>query len=178
MGQSARVTSIDALRTWRESLSVFHDDAVEALGAVELDLRRTLDWLDGQTRFWQLELRRRDDAVVQAKSELARKKMMPIIGRTADTTEQDKNLRRAQMRKQEAEEKLERARQLGPILTRAIDEYRGPARRLSGMLDADVPNAIALMERKLDALQAYLALGGGHRAETTSPPREEADHAP
>jgi len=175
MSQSARVTSIDALRSWKEALCVFQADAVESLGAVELEIRRTLDWLDQQVRYWQQEMRRREEVVLQAKNELARKKMLPIVGKNADTTEEEKNLRRARQRLHEAEERLARAQRLGPTLARAIDEYRSPARALGGMLDADVPNATALLDRKLDALDAYVAMGGGPpRPSGASRPGEEA----
>src|SRR5438105_13737992 len=76
MSESARVTSIDALRDWKEALCVFKQDAAEALCANEMEIRRFFDWLDEQTKYWQNEVRRREDLVVQARNALVRKKMM------------------------------------------------------------------------------------------------------
>jgi len=158
MGDSARVTSIDALRDWKEALCVFKHDAAEAMCANEMEIRRFFDWLDERTKYWQNEVRRREDLVVQARNDLVRKKMMVTpAGREPDTTEQEKALRRAKAMLAEAEEKLETARKLGPVVRRAVEEYEAPARSLSGMLDSDVPQALALLGQKLDALDAYLS---------------------
>jgi hypothetical protein len=158
MSDSARVTSIDALRDWKEAVCVFKDDAAEALCANELEIRRFFDWLDQQTKYWQNEVRRREDLVVQARNALVRKKMMVTpAGREPDTIEEEKALRRAKAMLAAAEEKLETARKIVPVVRRAVEEYEAPARRLSGMLDSDVPQALALLGQKLDALDAYLS---------------------
>src|SRR5258708_4213353 len=136
MSEAARVTSLDAVKDWKNAVCVFHDDAVEALGAIEMEIRRAFDWLDQQTRYWQTEVRRREELVLQAKNELTRKKMMPIIGKNPDTTEQEKNLKKALRRLEEAEAKLEKARKLTPILRRAVEEYEGPGRQLSNFLES------------------------------------------
>ncbi|MBY0524668.1 MAG: hypothetical protein K2R98_14790 [Gemmataceae bacterium] len=170
MSESARVTSIEAVKEWREALCVFRAEAQEALTSVEMDIRRTFDWLDEQTRFWQVEARRWDDRVVQARAELLRRQMMTTpTGREPDTTEQQKQLRQCQERLRHAEAKVEKARQLGPVLRRAVEEYEGPGRRLAGMLDAELPSAVAMLDRKLDALDAYLSTAAPKpRAEPTS----------
>jgi hypothetical protein len=157
MSDAARVTSVDAVRDWKESLCVFKAEAAEALCANEMEIRRFFDWLDEQTKYWQEEVRRREDLVVTARNELVRKKMMvTAAGREPDTTEEEKNLRRARAMLLQAEEKVEKARKLGPVVRRAVEEYEAPARRLGGMLDGDLPRGIALLDRKLDAIDAYL----------------------
>jgi hypothetical protein len=180
MSEAARVTSIDALRDWKETLCVFRADAQEALTAVEMDIRRTQDWLDSQTSYWQNEVRRREELVLQAKAELTRRKMLPIIGKHPDTTEQEKNLKRALQRLDEAEAKVAKARQLAPVLRRALDEYEGPARRLGGMLDGDLPRALAVLDRKIEALDAYVGLSASastQRPETPPEPKADDDKA-
>jgi hypothetical protein len=159
MSQSARVTSIDALREWKEALVSFRADAQEALIATDLEIRRFFDWLDQQIKFWQAEVRRREDLLQQAKSDLLRKQLRTTpTGREPDTTDEKKAVRRAQERLRNAEEKVERARQLGPELRRAAEEYQTPARRLAGVLDSDLPQALALLEQKLAALDAYIGM--------------------
>jgi hypothetical protein len=173
MSESARVTSIDALRDWKEAIVVFKDDAGEALCANEMEIRRFFDWLDEQTKYWQNEVRRREDLVVQARNDLVRKKMMVTpAGREPDTTEQEKALRRAKAMLAAAEEKLDKARKIVPVVRRAVEEYEAPARTLSGMLDSNVPQALALLGQKLDALDAYLNTAPPPAA--TAPPATEA----
>ncbi len=180
MGQAARVHSIEAIQEFKDGVCVFRDESIEALGAVQMEIRRAFDFLEQQTRFWQNEVRRREELVLVAKNELTRKKMMPIIGKNPDTTEQEKNLKLARRRLEEAEEKLETARKLAPHLRREVDEYEGPARQLSNLLEADLANAVALLERKLDALEAYLALQAPAepKAETAAPKEASEKEAP
>lgn len=158
MTQSASVRSIDAIRDWKEALCVFKADAAEALCANDMEIRRFYDWLDEQTRYWQNEVRRREDLVVQARNDLVRKKMMVTpAGREPDTTEEQKALRKAQMLLQHAEAKVQQARKLAPVIHRAVEEYQAPARRLGGILDGELPRGLALLDAKLAALNAYLA---------------------
>lgn len=156
MSTSAEVASLDAVRDWKAALGAFRGTAQEALVGVELAVRRACDWLDERRHFWQHELRRREEAVTVAKSELWRRKNMPIVAHP-DCTEQEKALRRALHRLEEAHEKLEKNRQWGIALRRAIEEYEGPARRLGHRLEADVPKALALLGDKIAALEAYVA---------------------
>jgi hypothetical protein len=157
MSQSARVTSIDALQDWKNALAVFQDHAKEAVVTLELEVRRMFDWLDDQRKFWQAEIRRREDEVVQAKSELWRRKNMPIIEHP-DCVEQEKALKRAQRRLEEAQEKLEKTRHWGPALKRAVDEYESHGRRLAAILETDVPRSLGVLEQRIGALEAYVAL--------------------
>lgn len=158
MSDSARVTSIDALRDWKEALCVFQAEAGEALCATDMEIRRFQDWLAEQTKHWQNEVRRREDLVVIARSDLVRKKMLVTpTGREPDATEQEKALRKAQALLRHAEEMVERARKLAPVVHRAIEEYQAPARRLGATLDGDFPRALALLDAKLASLEAYLS---------------------
>ena len=62
----------------------------------------------------------------------------------------------AALRLREAEAKVEKTRQWQNLLPRAVAEYEGPARQLMGMLDADLALGVAILDRKIDALDAYL----------------------
>lgn len=159
MGESARVTSVQAVQEWREAVCVFKDEAGEALISVDLEIRRTEDWVQNQLKFWQNELRRREDLLVQARNDLVRRKMQVTpAGREPDTTEQQRALRRAQERLREAEEKIVKCREWAIKLRQAVEEYQGFGRHLAGMIEGDLSRAINLLERKLDALNAYLAM--------------------
>jgi chromosome segregation ATPase len=154
----ARVDAIDTLAEWKERLVGFRGHAQEALTCVELEIRRLFDWLDDQRKYWEHELRRREDQLVAAKADLWRRKAMPIVGKSPDTSEQEKNLRKAQQRLAEAEDKLERTKKWIPLLGRAVDEYRAQGHRLAGILEGDLPRALALLEQKLAALESYVRL--------------------
>ena len=46
MSQAARVLSVQALRDFRVSLYKFIEEARNALSGVDMELRRTRDWLE------------------------------------------------------------------------------------------------------------------------------------
>jgi chromosome segregation ATPase len=155
MSLSARVTSIEALKEFRASLCRFGHDAKEAVGATELEIRRISDWLESQLNYWQREMRVRQEQVARAKAELSQRQWGQRDGRGPGTTDQEIALEKAIRRLQEAEAKMEKTRQWIHLLPRAVAEYEGPARQLMGMLDSDLPRGIAILDQKIDALDAY-----------------------
>jgi hypothetical protein len=156
MGPSARVTSIEALKEFRASWCLFGHDAKEAVSATELEIRRILDWLEAKLKYWQKEVRIRQEEVARAKAELIQRQYGQPRGRGPGTTDQEIALEKAIRRLREAEDKMEKTRQWQNLLPRAVAEYEGPARQLMGMLDADVTRGMAILDQKIDALDAYL----------------------
>ena len=158
MSEFARVTSIEALKDFRADLCTFGERAQEGLSSVQMQVLRTFDWLDLQAKHWQREVRRWEDAVAEARTELARRKLMRIGDRAPDCTEQEDILRAALRRLDEAEDKLVKTNRWLPHFRRAVEEYQGPARQLGAFLEADQPRALALLDQKIDALEAYARL--------------------
>ncbi len=174
MSQSARVTSIEALKAFRESLCAFRVQAKEALCATELEIRRVFEWLNHQLKDWQRMVRQCQEEVLRAKNELVQRKYSKADGR--GYTDQELALERAQKRLHEAEDKVERTRHWIRVLPRAVTEYEGPSRQLAGMLDAELAQGIVFLEQKIATLEAYVLLlapsvqvDGGSSAPTPSP---------
>src|ERR1700722_5255165 len=72
MANQARVTSTDALESFRAILIFFLGKARRSIDDVSDDVRRTRQWLQHDQRvFWEGELRRRIKAQDQAQAELA-----------------------------------------------------------------------------------------------------------
>src|SRR4051794_5799774 len=100
----ASVRSIDALRDLRAALAVFGDDASGALGAADMEVRRTVHWLTHEQRmYWQGELKRRKEKVAMAQAELSRKKLGDMHGHSSSHSEQKEILRKAMARLEDAE---------------------------------------------------------------------------
>jgi hypothetical protein len=158
MSRSARVTNIETVDKFRSSLCEFGEDVMDTLCAVDMHIRRTFDWLAERAKFWQHEIRKRQEDVVRAKIELQSRKNMCKDGRGPGTTDQEKALRKAQARLKEAEDKLINCKRWLPLLQHATKEYYGPARSLANVLDTTLVQALARLEQKFAALQAYLAL--------------------
>ncbi len=160
MSGGAHVGSIDAVRDFRASLVVFAHEVREALLSFDLESRRTLEWLlETQPKFWQNEVRKSDELLTQAKIELERRRNSRLPGGEAPSCmEERKAVDRARARKQYAEDKLELTRKWGYTAQRESIEYAGRVNQLSGAFDAQLPAAIGLLERALNALEAYTAV--------------------
>lgn len=154
---SARVYNVDILVDLKNAFLTFTQKGKDALGAVEMDIYRTMDWLGDQQVYWKSMVRKGEDDVFRAKSELARRKMVRVGDRPADTTEQEKALKKAMEKLEFAQEKLNHTRRWLRNLPEQIDEYKGRAQQLASALDGDLPKIDALLESKIISLQEYLA---------------------
>ncbi|MCI0380383.1 MAG: hypothetical protein L0215_22590 [Gemmataceae bacterium] len=159
MNPSANVQAISALSDFRAALINFSDQAKQALSMLDMDIRRTFDFLDEQLGRWQAAARKAEDGVFQAKTELARRKMMKIGDRTPDTSEQEETLAHAKARLEFAQEKLAATQRWLRDLPNELIDYQGPSRQLQGFLEADVPRMTAFLDQKIAALEAYLNVG-------------------
>ncbi len=130
------------------------------MAAVEVEIRRTLDWLKhDQVKFWQQEVRRREDAVGEARQDLSRCLISTTAGGTqASCTDQKVALEKAKKRLDQAREKVEVVRRWGQIIEQEVGDYRGPAQQLTTMIDGELPRAMALLARKIQALEEYANL--------------------
>lgn len=159
MSNGADVRSIDAVIEWRADLTNYGDLLAEAMAGVDLEIRRAADWLEEQLAKWRKAIRDCEDEVVRAKAELSQRKFPTWDGREPDCTVQEKNLRLAKARLEHAEEKVETCRRWIGRLPKMIDEmFTGPSRRLKSMLEADIPNALAELARRIASLESYAGL--------------------
>ena len=159
MGPSARVGSIEKLQVLHEALARFGVEAQAALDVGRSEVRRTLDGLHDALRRWQVEVQRRQEDVNRARADLSHARAVRRgEGGRSGTVEQEMALQKAQLRLREAEEKVERTRRWLRLLPDALAELETPSRHLSGMLEADLRQALALLDGKIAALLAYAEL--------------------
>src|SRR5690348_8993727 len=102
---SAQLHSLERLLDFQAALATYAHHASEAISGMEVEIRRTLQWLEQQLALWHAEVRRAEEDVFRAKQELARRRLMRFGDRHADTTEQEITLAKAQQRLAYAEEK-------------------------------------------------------------------------
>jgi hypothetical protein len=157
MSNQAAVHSIEALKELRVALALFGEDALGALGAVEMEVRRTVQWLQHDRRLhWQDQIKRRREQVAAAKAELFRRELQKTPDYSPSCSEQKELLRKAEAGLREAETKLALVKKWDPLLQQAVFEYHGTIRRIKDLASGDVPRAMARLERMIDALEAYL----------------------
>src|SRR5262249_13463944 len=156
MSESAQVSSIDALCQFRAKLCEFGVDALESLASVDLEIRHTEDWLSQQVKYWQLQIRDRGEDVARAKAALVRHKWGSKDGKGVGTTEVELDVKKARHRLEEAEAKLEVTRRWQRELPKSVHEYQGPAHLLTGFLEADLKQILAMLDRMTSSLEAYV----------------------
>jgi hypothetical protein len=157
MSSQATVQSIDDLKEFRASLAIYGEDTLGALGAVEAEVRRTVRWLEEERPvFWHEQIKRRREQVSLARAEVFRRNLQKRPGYTPPMSEQKEALRKAEASLQEAEKRLGLVRKWQPRLKQAVLEYHGAVQRLKDLAAADVPAAVNLLARLVDALEAYL----------------------
>ncbi len=166
----ANVRSVDALKDFKNALIAYAEEARNALSGVDMDVRRTRDWLErDQLMYWQTQVKKRNEQVSQARADLFRRQISQGNSGSVSDSDQKETLRLAIQRLRQAEEKLEKVRRWGPVLQHAIAEYNSAARPLGDRLAGDLVASLALLDRMVASLDAYMALKAPtHRDEKTS----------
>jgi hypothetical protein len=174
MSDAARVDSIDALKQFRAKLCEFGVDALESLAAVESEIRHVEAWLAERLKYWQTQVRDRGEDVSRAKASFVRHKWGSKDGKGVGTTEVEMELKNAKRRLEEAEAKAEVTRRWLRDLPRSIHEYEGPARQLTGYLEADLKQNLALLDRMTAALEGYVEIVAPSGSAAPSGPSTES----
>ncbi len=160
MSRSAKVTSIDAVRTFSAALRRFQEDAAAALDSTNLATQHALEWIRHDRKdYWARQVRRGYEQLGEAKANL---QQCLTFGRVGDhrpsCIEEKRALERAKQRLNLAREKVETVRHWSRTADRAAIEYQGNINQLAGWLDADLPRALATLERIADALESYVSI--------------------
>src|SRR5438093_3615998 len=159
MANPAKVTSLDALESFRASLIIFLTKANRCVDEVRDEVRRTRHWLQNDRRLhWEGEVRRWRKILDQAQQELMSARMS---GLRETTSAQQAAVLKAKRMVAEAEDKVRSVK----LWNRDFDGCADPlTKRLEGIrdfLDHDLPKAITYLVQALRTLEAY--------AETQSP---------
>ncbi len=156
MSDSARVASIEALRRLRGAVIRFSDEGRGAINETESTLQRTILWLrNEQIPHWTKEGRVRAEEVVRAKS-LVRRKETASFREGAHAVEERIALAQAEARLAHARERLDKCNAWGRRLDQVADRFSGRVERLSGQLDAELPNAAARLGRMIESVESYV----------------------
>jgi hypothetical protein len=178
MSQGANVRSVDAIRDFKVALINFAEDAQNALGSVEMEIRQIRNWLlRDQLSFWQSQIKRGQERVSMARADLFRRKISQSNSDAISDTEQKEALRDAERKLREAEEKVITIKKWIPILEHALSEYHSQSQPLGDHLSGRFAATLNLLDRMLDSLDAYLAAAppSAPRAPLRHSKREEAE---
>jgi hypothetical protein len=157
VSNSAQVQSIDAVVSFRASLRTFQDEASRSLSALEEQAQGALQWLEHDApAYWRQQIRRCYDDVARTRAALETCKMKKVGDQRPACIEEQEAYRQAQRKLREAEEKLEVVRRWRQRVAEEIDEYRGRVGRFRDAVEAGLPRSLALLDRTIKALDAYV----------------------
>jgi|SRR5688572_26309126 len=160
MGERANVDSIETLKNLRRTLVKFAEAANAALGDAESDVARMMTWLETeQLTRWQTQVRQRTDAVTKAKDKLREKQLYKgPTGARQSTVDEEKALKVAIRRLEEAEQKLVAVKKYAHRVGREQHLFRGSVQRFATAVQVDVPNARARLDNMIDKLEQYASM--------------------
>jgi hypothetical protein len=162
MSTGANVQSSDAIEAVRGSLILFADQVSDALAELNGEMRRVLEWLEhDRPRHWKTQVRIAHDQVHEAQQALHRCLMFPVGGERPSCYEERAALKKAQARLAYCEQKAESVRHWQRAVQHELFEYEGRISQLVRAVEADVPQAIAVLGKVLRYLEEYQAQRSG-----------------
>lgn len=157
MSSQVEAHSIEALKDFRTALALYGEDTLAALGAADAEVRRTMLWLQqDRPYFWQEQIKRRRERVATAKADLFRLRLQKSPEHHPSMAEPKERLRLAEASLQDAEKRLIISRKWQHAFQQVVLEYHGSVQRLKDLSASDIPHAVGLLGRIVDALEAYL----------------------
>ena len=179
MSSSANIDSFDAIKGFRAALIKFASAAGSSLTEAEAEMQRTWNWLDReQTSFWQTQIRKRQEFVSRCKEAVRQKKVFKdATGRQQSAIDEEKALQKAMKHLEEAEQKLVMVKKWKGRLQKEMDLYKGSVQGFATAIEADVPIAVATLDKALKRLEAYVALKAPELVPTPAPAEPEGGMA-
>lgn len=179
MARSAHVTSLDALDRLRDALVLFGHQASEAVAGLNTEMRRAGEWIEhDRAAFWKERVRRGWEEVAQARTNLERCRMFKVADRQPACDEEKQAFARAKQRLDTAQRKIESVKHWGREVTHAAHEFQGQAGSLARVLEADLPRAVATLERMQRALRAYATSSAAQAPKSPDEPPQDPGEPP
>jgi hypothetical protein len=149
----AKVTSVEALESFRANLIVYLSKARPALEEVSDDVIRTRVWLESDRRvFWEREVRRRLQKLQDAQQALFSAEISAL---RAVSTAERMAIVKARRALDEAEEKLKIVKRWIRDFGNQVEPLAKKMEKLDTVLVTSMPKAIAYLAQAVKTLDAY-----------------------
>jgi hypothetical protein len=153
MPQEAQITSVEAIESFRASLVVYLSQARPLLEEISREAVQTRLWLQNdQRRHWEMELRRRQRKLEEARQELFAAKLSSL---QEASSLHYMAVQRAQRAVQEAESKLAAIKKWNRELEDRAAPLTKQVEQMQGFLVMDMGRAVAYLDKILNVLAAY-----------------------
>lgn len=165
----AKIEDLDVIKSLKRALWKFAETANVALTDAEGEMSRALMWLETEQRaYWDGQLRKRSDAVERCKEAVRMKKLFKdSSGRTPSAVDEEKALRIAIQRLEEAGQKQVNVKKHTHKLRKEILMYKGHVQRFTTSVQNELPVASAQLDSLLDRLHQYLSLDTATEVKST-----------
>ena len=182
MNQSANVTSIDAVRTFRAALVKFEENARDAVICLELEIRRAVDWIEvDRRRYWPTQVKQASEELAQARNALERCQLKYGSEEAPSCYGQKKDCERAKQRLRYCEDQVRKVKQWTQIIRQELTQFNAQMAQMTTCVDTDLPRAIVAISNMLNALERYAGATGSAGPRAASLGSEEitdADNVP
>ena len=153
---SANVRNIEAIHDFRAALIVFIDDASSALQLIGMELSQTAEWIEhDRPQYWKHQVRRAFDRVAETRTAYESCRMRTVAGHRPSCIEERQAYEAAKRRVQHCQEQIEVIKRWANKLQQESDEFIGRLARLQSMLEVDLPQAVAMLEKTTRILESY-----------------------
>ncbi|HQN19566.1 MAG TPA: hypothetical protein PKV86_10515 [Syntrophobacteraceae bacterium] len=156
---TAQVQSIDLLKDFRIRLWKFAETAGNVLSDAEGEMERALVWLDTeQQSYWKDQIVKRTQLLAVAKQALLVKKLAKRAdGSHPPVVEEEKAVKLAVQRLEEAEYKLAAVHRWRREFQKEILHYKGSIQSFSSAVVNGIPAAVHCLDQLTTSLEAYLS---------------------
>jgi hypothetical protein len=163
MSTAANVQSSEAIEVVRRSLLSFLEQVDEAVTTLDLEMRHVLEWVEhDRPRHWKTQIRLAFDELNEAQAALHRCLMFPkTVNERPACYEERQAVKKAQARLDYCQRKADRVRHWKRALPHEVSEYQGRMSRLKRLVEFEIPQAVAVLEKILRHLEAYSAIHVG-----------------
>ena len=156
MPESAKVTSLEAVESFRARLIIYRDKAARVLDEVSDEVTRTRVWLESERpSFWQAQIRRLTRELQQAQQELF---SAQLSGLRDASYAQQASVQKARRAISGAEEKLKLVKQWQRQFDQRVESPARQVEKLRHLLGHDLGLAVAWLNEMTKTLGAYADL--------------------
>ncbi len=153
----ANVKSIEAIRNFRVTLIKFAEKVTDAVESMKDQVFHAVSWVElDQPRHWHQQELTAYDRVSEARIQLEVSKMRK---ETADfrpsLIEEKQALQAAKRRLEYCRQKVQLVKAAAFKVRHEADEFQGRLSQVDRLLETDLPNMIAMLERMVSSLEAY-----------------------
>lgn len=181
MPEGAKVTSLEAIESFRAKLIIYRDKAGRVLDEVGDDVTRTRLWLDNDcTTRWTGEIRARGRELEQKQQELFSAQLSGLL---EASVVQQAAVQKARRAIRDAEEKLQLVKRWKQQYDHRVEPTAKQVEKLRHHLGHDLGMAVAKLAEIIKQLSAYAEMSPGSAGKTAplspsdAPPHPEGSAA-